>query len=445
MEEQQRRALRRGRARLVAALRVEPLWDPLEQRGIFTRPMLEDLQSAGSRGEQARQLIIDLETRGKQAFPAFLSILRDTGQGDLAEMLIQECQSRPVAPQLPDLRPVELELREGKQPKNVTPHERFSVPVQAESERPRIPPVLARGSGVDKRSCDQDYKMKADPCGHCLILNNVNFSRDSGLSTREGSDIDCEKLERRFRALHFTVLTRRNLNAQEMVLELLKLSRQDHSALDCCIVVILSHGCQTSHIQFPGGVYGTDGKPIPIEKIVNYFNGSNCPSLRGKPKLFFIQACGGEQRDQGFVVDCDSPEEEAPGGSLESDATPFQIPSDKVDEPDAIASLPTPSDILVSYSTFPGFVSWRERSSGSWYVETLDCVLEQYAHSEDLLTMLVRGICGRRENRVQALGSTGGGGNVLGLQDDPQDQPSYLNAPIINLLPSSSPVTSKIP
>ncbi|NXS05771.1 CASP9 protein, partial [Oxylabes madagascariensis] len=235
-----------------------------------------------------------------------------------------------------------------------------------------------------------DYKMKADPCGHCLILNNVNFSEDSGLSTREGSDIDCEKLEKRFRALHFTVLTRRNLKAQEMVLELLKLSRQDHSALDCCIVVILSHGCQTSHIQFPGGVYGTDGKPIPIEKIVNYFNGSNCPSLRGKPKLFFIQACGGEQRDQGFVVDCDSPAEEAPGSSLESDATPFRVPSDNMDEPDAIASLPTPSDILVSYSTFPGFVSWREKLSGSWYVEMLDSVLEQYAHSEDLLNMLVR-------------------------------------------------------
>ncbi|KAM7030610.1 caspase-9 [Acridotheres tristis] len=389
MEEQQRRALRRGRARLVAALRVEPLWEPLEQRGIFTRPMLEELQSAGSRGEQARKLITDLETRGKQAFPAFLSILRDTGQGSLAEMLLQECESQAVPPQLPDLRPVELELREEKQRRNVTPHERLSIPVQAESERPRIRPVPARGSAVDKRSRDQEYEMKADPCGHCLILNNVNFSRDSGLSTREGSDIDCEKLERRFKALHFTVLTQRDLKAQEMVLELLKLSRQDHSALDCCIVVILSHGCQMSHIQFPGGVYGTDGKPIPIEKIVNYFNGSNCPSLRGKPKLFFIQACGGEQRDQGFLVDCDSPEEEAPGGSLESDATPFRVPSGNVDEPDAIASLPTPSDILVSYSTFPGFVSWREKSSGSWYVETLDNVLEQYAHSEDLLNMLV--------------------------------------------------------
>ncbi|NXX16507.1 CASP9 protein, partial [Podargus strigoides] len=318
------------------------------------------LQSAGSRGEQARQLVIDLETRGKQAFPVFLSILRDTGQGDLADMLMEKCDCPPAPPQLGDLRPVELDLRGGK-------HRCLRV------------------------TCAwQVYELKADPCGHCLILNNVNFSRDSDLSTRDGSDVDCEKLEKRFRALCFDVLTRRDLKAQEMILELRKLAQRDHSALDCCIVVILSHGCQTSHIQFPGGIYGTDGKPIPIEKIVNYFNGSHCPSLRGKPKLFFIQACGGEQRDRGFVVDRDSPGDEAPGGSLESDATPFHTPSGAMDEPDAVASLPTPSDILVSYSTFPGFVSWREASSGSWYVETLDSVLEQYARSEDLPNMLLR-------------------------------------------------------
>ncbi|NWQ83246.1 CASP9 protein, partial [Columbina picui] len=234
------------------------------------------------------------------------------------------------------------------------------------------------------------YVLKSDPCGRCLILNNVNFSQDSDLSTRDGSDVDCKKLEKRFKALGFDVLTRRDLPAQKMVSELQELAQQDHSALDCCVVVILSHGCQTSHIQFPGGVYGTDGKAIPVEKIVNYFNGSHCPSLRGKPKLFFIQACGGEQRDRGFVVDGDSPGDEAPGGSLESDATPFQTPAGNVDQPDAVASLPTPSDILVSYSTFPGFVSWREASSGSWYVETLDSVLEQYAHSEHLLNMLLR-------------------------------------------------------
>ncbi|XP_026718404.1 caspase-9 isoform X2 [Athene cunicularia] len=251
-------------------------------------------------------------------------------------MLIEECKCSPVPPQLVDLRPVKLELRGEKQNKNVNFPEHLSIPVQAESERLQKPRMPAQGSAVDKRNHDLVYELKADPCGHCLILNNVNFSEDSDLLTRDGSDVDCEKLEKRFKALRFNVLTRRNLKAQEMVSELRNLARRDHSTLDCCIVVILSHGCQ---------------------------------------------------KDRGFVVDHGSPSDEAPGGSLESDATPFQTPSGNVDEPDAIASLPTPSDILVSYSTFPGFVSWREVSSGSWYVETLDSVLEQYAHSEDLLNM----------------------------------------------------------
>ncbi|KFP22305.1 Caspase-9, partial [Egretta garzetta] len=329
------------------------------------------LQNTGSRGEQARQLVIDLETRGKQAFPIFLSILRDTKQGDLADMLIEECECRPVPPQVVDLRPVELDLHREKHNKRLP----FLVGVASHGISQGV--LQTRGCLIVTCTC-QVYELKADPCGHCLIINNVNFSRDSNLSTRVGSNVDRKKLEKRFKALRFNVLTCQDLRAQEMVSELQKLAQQDHSALDCCIVVILSHGCQTSHIQFPGSVYGTDGKPIPIEKIVNYFNGSNCPSLRGKPKLFFIQACGGDQRDRGVEVACDSPSEEAPGGSLESDATPFRIPAGSGDEPDAVASLPTPSDILVSYSTCPGFVSWREVSNGSWYVEMLDSVLEQY-------------------------------------------------------------------
>ncbi|KFW00337.1 Caspase-9, partial [Eurypyga helias] len=376
---------------LSANPRVSPLWVPAGQRALAWGECLGlcPLQGAGSRGEQARQLVIDLETRGKQAFPVFLSILRDTGQGNLADMLMKECECPPVPPQLGDLRPVELEFR-GEKHRSL-PRAAVGLGPPADPGLVTCSSELERGEGCVIATCVcQVYELKADPCGHCLILNNVNFSRHSDLSTRVGSDVDCEKLEKRFKALRFNVLTRRNLEAQEMVVELQSLARQDHGTSDCCIVVILSHGCQTSHIQFPGAVYGTDGKPIPIEKIVNYFNGSHCPSLRGKPKLFFIQACGGEQRDRGFVVDCNSPGDEAPRGSLESDARPFQPPAGNGDEPDAVASLPTPSDILVSYSTFPGFVSWREASTGSWYVETLDSMLEQYACSEDLLSMLLR-------------------------------------------------------
>lgn len=59
-----------------------------------------------------------------------------------------------------------------------------------------------------------------------------------------------------------------------------------------------------------------------------------------------------------------SPEEYKPfvsGADDQTDAIPMSSSSDSLsmsDEPDARATLPTPSDILVSYSTFPGvFVS----------------------------------------------------------------------------------------
>lgn len=42
---------------------------------------------SGSRRDQARQLVTDLETRGRQALPLFISCLEDTGQGTLASLL----------------------------------------------------------------------------------------------------------------------------------------------------------------------------------------------------------------------------------------------------------------------------------------------------------------------------------------------------------------------
>lgn len=98
-----------------------------------------------------------------------------------------------------------------------------------------------------------------------------------------------------------------------------------------------------------------------------------------------------EQKDRGVEVASTYSEDSAAGHSPEPDATPFQGgPRTADDQPDAVSSLPTPSDILVSYSTFPGFVSWRDTQNGSWYVETLDCILGQWAHTEDLQSLLLR-------------------------------------------------------
>lgn len=48
------------------------------------------------------------------------------------------------------------------------------------------------------------------------------------------------------------------------------------------------------------------------------------------------------------------------------------------------------SPTKLSFSPSKGFVSWRDTKSGSWYIETLDSVFEQWAHSEDLQSLLLR-------------------------------------------------------
>ncbi|XP_066126470.1 caspase-9 [Saccopteryx bilineata] len=418
MDDADRQLLRRCRVQLVSELQVASLWDSLLNRELFTPRMIEDIQRAGSgsRHDQARQLIIDLETRGSRALPLFISCLEDTGQNSLASLL--RTRSQAVQRDLEAVRPRDLmpmvvgpmglkpeEPRTVKwDPGKLTPvvlgpEELCPATLHPEVLRPEVPRLGDIGSGSIRDVCAQEtlrsnadlaYVMNADPCGYCLIINNVSFCPKSRLRIRTGSNIDCEKLERRFRLLHFTVEAKRNLPAKQMVQALVELSQRDHGALDCCVVVILSHGCQASHLQFPGAVYGTDGCPVSIERIVNIFNGTSCPSLGGKPKLFFIQACGGEQKDHGFEVVSTFPEDRTPGSNPESDAAPFQDDPGHCDQPDAVSSLPTPSDIFVSYSTFPGFVSWRDPKRGSWYIETLDGIFEQWAHSEDLQSLLLR-------------------------------------------------------
>lgn len=68
-------------------------------------------QSSGTRRDQARQLVRDLETRGNRAFPLFLESLRESGQQGLMETVLNRAppvQFQPAAPIA--VRPVVLPL-----------------------------------------------------------------------------------------------------------------------------------------------------------------------------------------------------------------------------------------------------------------------------------------------------------------------------------------------
>nr|QIC34719.1 caspase 9 [Bostrychus sinensis] len=400
MEDRHKKILQRNRANLVKELDPSNLYDLLFEKGVFTQDMIDEIKGSGTRRDQARQLVRDLETRGSQAFPLFLQSLQETGQNSLLVVLQDGAPLPPITPSAPPQvvrpavqpLPIVSPMDVDKQRIDVLPLHPIQKPSTTPTPSPEGEFLKPKPQLRQRRDSIQSYKMDAIPCGHCLIINNMEFEPLSELSNRTGSDIDRDKLERRFKALNFIVEVKTNLKQRQIKHALSALSKKDHSQYDCCVVIILSHGTEVSHNRFPGAVYGVDGQYVPVQYITNYLNGQNCPSLQGKPKLFFIQACGGGEKDMGFDVSPDEIEPSSGGPDDQTDAIPMSSSSDSLsmsDEPDARATLPTPSDILVSYSTFPGYVSWRDPNSGSWYVETLDQIFAENAATDDLVTMLM--------------------------------------------------------
>ncbi|KAL1020674.1 hypothetical protein UPYG_G00003190 [Umbra pygmaea] len=405
MEERHKKSLQRNRVNLVSSLDPSDMCDILLAKGIFSQDMIDEIKSSGTRRDQARQLVQDLETRGSQAFPALIDYLRMTGQQDLANLLLDTNPQKQHSPLPGQVRPIVRPLPVNNRPVPVCPPQTVKITPVSPGNASHLDRLLPNTPSPSRekdiirppervrRDSIQTYKMDASPCGICLIIDNIEFEPQSELKNRKGSDIDCDKLERRFSSLNFDVLVKKNLKQKQIKKELKALSKTDHSKYDCCVVVILSHGAEVNHCRFPGAIYGVDGQSVSVQDITNFLIGQNCPSLQGKPKLFFIQACGGDNMDKGFEVSPDEMKVCAGGADDETDAMPISSSSDSLsahsDEPDARATLPTPSDILVSYSTFPGFVSWRDPMAGSWYVATLDNILEENAATIDLATMLM--------------------------------------------------------
>uniref|UniRef100_A0A1X7SLT2 Caspase family p20 domain-containing protein n=1 Tax=Amphimedon queenslandica TaxID=400682 RepID=A0A1X7SLT2_AMPQE len=141
----------------------------------------------------------------------------------------------------------------------------------------------------NKKSC---YPMDANPIGHCLIINNVEFT-GGNLAERVGSDQDATKLEELFgNFLNFTVELKRNVTKEQLESTLRHYQQKDHSEFCTFFVVILSHGDEGNI------VYASDGQAMKLDDIFQYFSASSCLSLGGKPKVFIVQACRGNQHNR---------------------------------------------------------------------------------------------------------------------------------------------------
>ncbi|KAL4640535.1 Caspase-3 precursor-like [Arapaima gigas] len=194
------------------------------------------------------------------------------------------------------------------------------------------------------------YSMSHRHVGKCLIISNRCFS---GLPYRNGAEKDEERLKHTFEALGFTLQVEKNLSAGDMLRVLQSVSKEDHSQRSCFVCVILTHGYEEH-------VLGTDRNAVPVRDLTAQLTAQRCPSLQGKPKLFFIQACRGEEYDSGVETD-----------------------SVAVKQKSCVKLSDTPEmDFLCGYSTPPGYFSWRNQATGSVYIRGLCLMLEQHKSLE---------------------------------------------------------------
>lgn len=117
-----------------------------------------------------------------------------------------------------------------------------------------------------------------------------------------------------------------------------------------------------SHGNSNGLLYTKDDS-IYVNEIWEPFNGENCETLIGKPKIFLVQACRGCLQDVGALYE----------PSLQSENALCSKSRKSSEKQKYVVS--TLADILIYFSSAEGYPSFRG-ADGSWFVQALCAALK---------------------------------------------------------------------
>lgn len=349
------------------------LEDKLLEKDIFNINMLETIRRAGTRFEQKRKMYLDVQRRGPHAYKNLVQALVETGNLKAARVLDPTLD---LSEDLSDDQPEEDQNKVWNPPNYQEDIlDRVIIPpvLDNNTEPLKIQVKKAAAANPYKTSDLPCYPMTSDPRGLVLIIDNENFDNEV-LPTRTGSLVDANNLDILFEQLGFKVTLRRNLAYYDMMSEVQKFAaREEHKTGDMTVVVLLSHGRH-------GLIAAADGRELETEWVMRQFNNEGCPALRGKPKLFLLQACRGDEADYGVLPSINFPE-----GKTVTDARRLEPQAPEVE---GETREVTWEDILVAYATLPGYVANRDRYRGTWFIESLCSVFMEMAAERDLRDML---------------------------------------------------------
>ncbi|XP_053289337.1 caspase-2 [Pleuronectes platessa] len=283
--------------------------------------------------------------------------------------------------------------------KRARTHESMEFSLDADS--PINTPVLPCTPDFYHSHCQQSYRMSSSPRGFALVISNVTFDPCAAaeLDTRKGGEVDDEVLRKVLTELDYMVTVHRDLTAQDMRSCIANFcQRPDHRTVDSCVVCVLSHGVD-------GAVYGTDGQLLQLDWMFEAFDNSHCPLLQNKPKMFFVQACRGDEMDCG-VEQIDGPtrtyspscEQRDAGREGQGDAASRQ----RGDMGRPRIKLPQRSDMICGFASLKGqtisTAAMRNTKRGSWFIQDINTTLRLHARDTHLADILVQ-VNGRIKER----------------------------------------------
>lgn len=195
------------------------------------------------------------------------------------------------------------------------------------------------------------------PYGLCIIINIKTFMKPRGindnvpLSKRHGSDIDKERLTGTFKLFGFQVLHFDNPDHEKINQFFKNLRVNPYLAVVSCLAVcIMTHGDEQDQI------YLHDRSCISITDIRKLCFSQ---ALLNKPRLYFVQACRGEQPLKPILL-----------------------------QQDTCSVTHMESDCLISAATVNGYSAVRSQTEGSWYITDLCHALQEYGHKLPIKNVL---------------------------------------------------------
>ena len=178
----------------------------------------------------------------------------------------------------------------------------------------------------------------------------MNFKNNSTITCGE---IDERAMKRIFQPRGFKMDARQDLTKSQMKECFQEYQRKEHTG--CFIVIILSHGKD-------GVVCSSDDQEIRIADIEKKFRKSKCRSLQGKPRIFIIDACRGQEESMQIT----SSKKKIPKNPFTSTSI-FQQ-SRKNENPEK-------ADVAIIYATAPGDFSYFDETEGSLFTRLFETVV----------------------------------------------------------------------